>query len=295
MKILRLAKKLFELNRRAYVSYKERREFLRKPPDYWSRFPQLVLQEHAPVFFVSTGRCGTALVTKILEEIPGVACFHAPAPELLYSERKAYEEGLEKPEAYQIAVRAARFELVAECEIRGRTYVETSFRCTFFAPHLYELFPRSRFVHLVRHPGAFVRSGVRRRYYEGQYTDIGRIIPLRGPAAERWAEMTTFERNAWLWNETNEFIELFKEGRDRERILTVKAEDLFSDPDMALKIIEHCGLPAPPRKRIARWIRRPINAQLDDSNLPPYEDWDGTLKQEVRRWVTCAERYGYEL
>jgi hypothetical protein len=290
----RLLKKWWRLNRRAWTDFRERRSFRRRDPEYWRGLPERVFHESAPVFFLSTGRCGTALMTEILNRIPGAVCFHAPHPELVYSERKAYEEGLEKFEAYKTAVRAARFELIAEYVVREKVYIETNFRITFFAPHLYDLFPKSRFVHLVRHPGAFVRSAVRRGYYEGGYTDIGRIRPLDGPARDAWPGMSPFERAAWLWNETNLYIERFKESADPERVLTVKAEDLFTDPDAALSIIRHCGLAEPDRNRISKWIVRPVNAQVDGGDLPGYNDWGENMKTQVRRWATAAERYGYE-
>lgn len=293
--IRRLAGRLWRLNRRAWTDFRERRRFRHRPPEYWNRLPQLVFDESEPVFFLSTGRCGTALITRILNRIPGAACFHAPVPELVYSERQAYQEGLEKFDAYRTAIRAARFELIAEYLVREKAYVETNFRITFFAPHLYDLFARSRFVHLVRHPGAFVRSAVRRGYYEGGYTDIGRIRPVDGPAHDPWPEMSAFERAAWLWNETNLFIERFKDTADPDRLLTVRAEDLFADPDAALSIIRHCRLPEPDRRKVRKWIARPVNAQIARSDLPPYQDWDEAKKDDVRRWATCAERYGYDL
>ncbi len=284
-----------ELNRRACLNLNERRRFKRMPPEYWDRLPEVVFREHEPVFVLSTGRCGTALLTRIFGHIPGVLCYHTPSPEFVYSQKLAYEEGLEKFETFKAVVGAARFELVADCAARGRRYVETNCRITFFAPHLYELFSRSRFVHLVRHPGSFVRSGVRRKYYEGRYGDIGRIKPLCGEAAAAWGHMTTSERCAWLWNETNAFIEQFKEGRDSQRILTLKAEDLFTQPAATIGLCRHCRLPEPPETDVAKWIKKPVNRQLDNNRLPPYELWDEAGKEQVGRWATLAGEYGYEV
>lgn len=291
----RLAKKTLLMNVRAFRDWRERKAYRTRPADFWRRLPALVLEEHEPVFFLSTGRCGTLLLTRILDGAPGVVVYHKPAPELFYVDTLAYAEGAEKFEAYKTAALAARFELVADCVIRGRRYVETNQRCTFFAPHLYEVFPRSLFVHLVRHPGSFVRSGVLRRFYEGQQPDLGRITPADGPTRERWPSMSTYQRAAWLWNETNAFIERFKEGRDEKRILTVRADDLFKTPEATLRIFAHCRLPAVPRDRIAAAIGRPVNAQPDDLGIPPYAQWDEARKAEVRPWLPLAERYGYEL
>jgi hypothetical protein len=291
----RLVMKLWRLNYEAYSDFKERRRYLNRSPEFWRRLPQYIFEESVPVFFLSTGRCGTALVSKILDRIPGVACFHKPTPELVYSERMAYQEGLEKLETYETAIRTARFELIADCVVREKVYVETSCRITFFAPHLCSLFPQSRFVHLVRHPGAFVRSAVRWKYYEGSYTDIGRIRPYAGPVYNAWPTMSPFERAAWLWNETNLYIEQFKDKVAPDRMLTVKAEDLFRDPEAAISIVDHCGLQKPDRDFVSKCIRRPVNAYSGSSSLAPYAAWDERLKDDVRRWVTCEDRYGYQL
>jgi hypothetical protein len=107
--------------------------------------------------------------------------------------------------------------------------------------------------------------------------------------------MSSFERAAWLWNETNLYIERFKDTIAPDRMLTVKAEDLFRDPKAAISIAQHCGLPKPNRDTVYKCIRRPVNAYSGTSSLAPYAEWDEKLKEDVRRWVTCEDRYGYEL
>ncbi|MFW6120096.1 MAG: sulfotransferase family protein [Petrotogales bacterium] len=293
--LLRLIRKLYKLNHQYYIDFRERRAFIQRPKSFWVNFKEKVFEDHTPVFFLSTGRCGTKLVTNILNKIPSVRCFHKPIPELIYLHRRAYEEGLERFEAYNIAICAARFEQISECVVRGKTYVETNCRITFFAPHLYELFPKSRFVHLIRHPGDFVRSAVCRNYYEGNYLDIGRIRPLNGVAYDAWSEMSIIERSAWLWNETNLYIERFKKNCDSKRVITVKAEDIFSEPGAMISLIRHCGLKAPAKNRIAKWIRRPVNAQRTNKVVPRYKYWNDTMKNEVRKWIPIEQRYGYKL
>jgi len=288
-------RELWALNRDAIRAHRERRRALSQPPALWADLPRRVFEEHEPVFVLSTGRCGTRLLTDVFELADGVICHHAPQPELWYAERLAYERGLEEFEAFATAIRACRFELVADCVIRGRRYIETNQRITFFAPHLNAVFPRARFIHLVRHPAAFVRSGVIRRFYTGQRTDVGRIVPVRGDALERWPAMSSVERCAWLWSETNRFIEDFKPRCDPARVLTVKAEDLFAGPAAAASVFAFCGLPAPAEPRLRRRLLRPVNASAPDNGLPAYAEWPAERQQELRRWAPDAARYGYAL
>ena len=293
-KYIRLLKKLYKLNYEAYINYKDRKRFSHCFNRSWEEFPIRVFEEQSPVFFLSTGRCGTALVSKVLDKVPDVACFHKPTPELVYMQRKAYEEGLKKFDAYKIAICAARFDTLAECVVRKKTYIETNCRITFFAHHLRELFPNSRFVHLVRHPGEFVRSAVRRKYYEGHFLDIGRIRPLSGQAFDAWPEMTAFSRAAWLWNETNRHIESFKKICEPNRILTINSDDIFSNPETMIAIIKHCGHEPPSISTISKLISQPVNAQKSKDNVPPYHKWQNSQKNEVMRWALFSEKYGFK-
>ena len=290
-----LTRKWAYLNWNVYRSYRQRRKYHLAAPDYWSRLPDLVYREHAPVFVLSTGRCGTELLSQLFSQIPEVLCYHEPEPRLLTLECEAYQNGQDQFDSMMMAIRAARFELIADCVVRGQRYVETNHRLTFFAPHLYRLFPQARFVHLVRHPASFVRSAAARKYYEGQYTDLGRITPHSGPAAEAWPDMSAIERSAWLWNETNSFVVNFREQDKSSRLITVKSEDLFRDVDTTTSIIKHCGLPSLDKRTIARRIKKPTNAQFHGFQLPRYQDWDEAQKAELRRWSPAAADLGYEL
>lgn len=275
-----------------------RAEILRgreRPADVWPDFPRHVIEDSRPVFFLSTGRCGTLLLTEILGRLDATLVHHAPLLELRGSEPLAYAQGGARSEAFELAVRVARFEMVMEAVLRGRAYLETSFRVTFFAPHLARVFPRSRFVHLVRDPGAFVRSAVSRGYYAGSYGDIGRIVPLSGEPAASWPGLGAHERCAWLWNETNAFVERFKQDVDPARVMTARAEDLFRDPAVTRTICEHAGLAPPPQDRVRRWLARPVNAQSFGREIGKFATWPTETQAAVRRRATLASTYGYAL
>ena len=295
--LARLAGKLYRINREALIAHRERRAFLRQTPAYWETFPRDVLANARPVFFLSTGRCGTALITEALVRSPLAGCHHAPNPELVYQARLAYEAGPGDHPAVAAAVLAARFELIAEHVVRGRTYIETNSRITFFATALAGLFPQSRFVHVVRRPEAFIRSAVQRGYYEGGYADIGRIRPLGGAVAEAWPGLSAFERAAWLWNETNARIETAKQGWAADRCLSVTAEDVFSQPRCLAGIFAHCGLPVPVESDIARWIQRPVNAGAGGRPPPRFADWPAAAQAGARALLApdLLARYGYSL
>lgn len=292
---MRLLKRLYETNLQRWVRRREVLRGTKRGPEAWKRFADELYLESEPVFFLSTGRCGTELLTRLFDETPGVACNHNEGPELIHSSVLAWRDGQQRFDAHVEAVRAGRFELMAEAKLRGRRYVETNCRITFFAPHLLSLFPRARFVHLVRHPGAFVRSAVRRGAYEGTYADMGRIRPYEGEAAERWNDWSSVQRCAWLWNETNAFVEEFASVVDPERMIRVTAEELFKEPRAFNQVLEHCGLALEDERKISSRIAKPVNADTSSGGLARYAEWSESEREELREQAELAERYGYKL
>ena len=287
---LHWARKLYELNRDVIGQ----RPLLKRPDDY-ANLPQIVHEQARCCFVLSTGRCGTALLTRLLKLSKETRCEHQPSPELVHFSRLAYESPREDSYKFKMGIDMARYELIENAFLRDQIYVETNNRITFFAPFLAEVFKRATFIHLVRHPGDFVRSGIRREWYSGKgYHDAGRIVPTDS-SPESWDKMTQIEKIAWLWNETNQFIEDFKmslEGPDL--IMLVKAEDLFSTPEMAAKIFRFLQLEPPPVDRINKVIRHPVNVQRA-GDFPGYDRWDPERKKQLEKYAVLFSKYGYDL
>lgn len=256
-----------------------------------------------PVFFLSTGRCGTMLWTMLLAGDRALKVHHAPRPELVRQSRTAYETlaptSLSDTDApvgrcLRELFLAARERALLYAHQARRRYVETNNRITFFAPVVTEALPQARFVHLHRHPGQFVRSGIRRGWYrQSDPHDIGRIRPLAGdPAAEHWDDWTDIERIGWLWRATNDFIERFKRTLPAERVHTVSLNGLDRARVEALLAFLDARVPA---RRLGRLVSPDVrpNAQRCGA-CPAYEDWPEDEKRRLK--AVCgdlAERYGY--
>lgn len=248
------------------------------------------------VFVLSTGRTGTQLLNKLLSLSPDAYALHEPKPELIRSSKRAYEEIFMRPEIFEEVFKSAREELIVKALQFNKIFIETNNRITFFAPVIPKIFPDALFIHLVRHPGDFVRSGIRRKWYSGEHEhDVGRIVPVKGEVKEKWGKLTQIEKIGWLWNETNQFIENLKgQYIDKNRILFVKAESLFKDPLVTQKIYDFIGLTGFDEKQISKIIKRPINVQKK-GEFPEYSDWTEKMKDELKRMVPLAKKYNYEL
>ena len=260
---------------------------------------QDVLSQAECTFVMSTGRCGTELLTYLLSPQSKLQVTHNPKHELVALSRKMYEYSFTNDHALlEFATLHARYDLILESFRRGRQIIETNNRITFYCPYLARLFTRSKFIHLVRHPGDFVRSGLRRGFYvDGNAKAMGLLEPSeQSEIASKWNHMSQIEKVSWLWNETNQFIEKARLNIPDDRFLFVRSEDLFSSIAVTRQIFSFVDVsPRWSEKKINRVLRTPLNAQTS-GEIPNYSDWSKEDQDQVRSWVTpLASQYGYSL
>ncbi|MFO8129191.1 MAG: sulfotransferase [Bacteroidales bacterium] len=252
----------------------------------------------APVFFLSTGRCGTKWFSGLLEKDRAFKVLHDPAPSLGAQGKAIYEYYVQKNRAINAGLMlfgkeiflAGREGYLRHSFKSGRRLFETNNHITFFAPMLAALFPQAKFIHLYRHPGEFVRSGLRRKYYQGSPEDARRIIPFPG---EKWKNLQIIEKIAFLWYETNRFIEEFKGSVAGDRILDFNFNQLNMQTVRNLLDFSGCGNVS--AKRIQQRLHRPVNVQKN-VEYPHYQDWPEEDKMQLRSICRpLAEKYGYAL
>lgn len=289
---------LYRVNRNYIIDTTKkfrRRQFQPKDLPAPEEIPAHVMKQSSCCYVLSTGRCGTHLLTKLLSTNPRIDALHVPAPELLYQSKLTYLFGHEQPECYRIAAFHSRYELVKSSYLSGGIFVETNNRITFYAPFLAEIFKKACFIHLVRNPAHFVRSGLRRGYYCHHSGDEGRIVPRpQDPICKHWGKLSQTEKISWLWNATNQYIEEFKKIVGIDRVATIRAEDLFSNPEVTVELFQFIGTDSIPTKRIRRIISRPTNVQRA-GNIPRYEDWPDSQKEQIKTYTPLANLYGYKL
>jgi hypothetical protein len=287
---------LLHLNYSHIVSSYEKLQFRRSQDSARSSgLPSVDEILSSPYFFVlSTGRCGTALLTNILSHSHRLRVEHAPKPELEYVSSVVHRNGISE-EAQKLAVLAARFDLFfVDTFLRGRIYVETNNRITFFAPALATLLPNAKFIHLVRDPADYVRSGMRRGYYQEGHVQHQRLDGSNLPA---WRSYSRLEKIAWEWNEINRMTEEFKAQVDRNRVLTINSEALYSDPTITFTVFDFLAICNPfsgakGSTSLAKLLSKPLNKQKR-GYFPKYSQWEDSDKAAFLRIVTLASRYGY--
>ncbi len=254
-----------------------------------------------PVFFLSTGRCGTAWISHVLESKNDLKIYHHPEPVMRSQGKVAYEMSLKRQDRNSTELMllkemflAGREELLMNCARGNKRPIFTDSRSTFFAYEMLELFPNAKFVFIHRHPGEVVRSGIRRSWYKAeQQSELNRIVPLKGEAYyDEWSGLCDIEKISWLWRETNVFIENFSKSIPKENFYEISfnfwSDEKITDMMTFLSIDFK-------KEEISNWMTKRINAQAE-SPYPKYKDWSTENKQSLKNICgDLAAKYNYQL
>lgn len=251
-----------------------------------------------PIFFLSTGRCGTKWFSNVLDQSPGVKVLHAPVPN--FSMQNAYlynlwqNKGISQKDRMEFSENlftTGRVQHLRYLYKGGKRYIETNNHITFFAPALVKMFPDALFVHLYRHPGEFVRSGIRRGWFDHNQDATYKIIQPPTKDGD-WATYNQVQKIAWVWNETNFFIEKFKTGIDSERHFTFNFN--FKSPETVASLFAFLEIDVPSNV-IDSTIEKKVNQQKT-GDFPKYEDWSPIQKKELQSICgDLASKYKFTL
>jgi len=287
-------KKITEISLRDVKAYiKDQRYKHKKDISDYSELPSEMFKEMAPIFVVSTGRAGSELLVKLFKKSNAGTVFHEPEPRMFLGSKLAYELGENQLDAKKIAFLNARFTLLRTAYLNDERYIETNNRTTFFMDAIAEIFPNSKFIHIIRHPGGFVRSGIRRNYYRGNELDFGRITPITSnPVSQQWDSLSQLEKIAWLWNETNDLIENVKSTLSKNRVFTLNSDELFKDPIMFQKMSTFLGLSDLDLNSISTIIKKPVNKQKQGI-VVPWQSWDNQKINSLKKWTPLGRQYGF--
>lgn len=285
MKSTDIFKNYLSHNKAFFENLKNKKAISKMKGIDFSSLTDRVHQEYDPIFVLSTGRNGTLLLTNLLSNFKNVMVYHEPEPELSMASKMAYEKHQLDSSFVAGMFEGARYELLRSSFLMNQKYIETNNRITFFAYEIAKLYPQSKFIHLVRHPASFIKSGLGRNWYSGNSLyDEARIVDKNNLS---WSESNTYEKIAWLWNETNEFIEEFKVSIPSVRVLTIKSEEMFHSIEVNRSIIEFCGLGPISDAKINKTIRSKANAgkqvKIDESSL----------KSAIQNHCHLLKKYGY--
>lgn len=260
-------------------------------------------EEYSPVFILSTGRSGSKTIATLLNCSENVTAYHEPKPTLQYFSNYAFHHKSEV-KILSNMIDAVRMEMILEVFIKDNIYVESNQCLTFFAPVIARLFKRSKFVHLIRHPGDFIRSGIRKGWHKNDSIwESGRV---RMADKTQWAKMDQIEKLSWLWMTTNSFIETFKEQIETKRVITLKFEDLVKNVKEVRELIKFIDALDIKVKKIKELQNRKLNELYIHPDEPPnikkvidfpdYRKWNDDMKNKLKKYSEkLIKLYGYKL
>jgi hypothetical protein len=258
-------------------------------PNGYGRY-HLAKKSRRGFFVLSSGRCGTMSLTHLLATASNARVWHHPQPDPIKESLLAYWGEIDKRKAFW----KARHPIIHKTWSEGLIFGETDPLMTAFCDMIAEEIPDSKFIVLVRDPRDFVRSGMRRNYYYGHPWDFGRLIPREGTEDfEQWNTLDQFEKVCWLWSKTYENINEIVSRIGKERVITIRFEDLIYGIEETKRIFNFLGLKGFNDQKIEQLLSHKFNEQVSGS-FPKPENW--SIKQHDTLWSLCgpiAEKFGY--
>jgi len=249
-----------------------------------------------PIFFLSTGRTGTKWFTELLSNKKDLMVLHSERPDFGIQNKYIYDlynKGIDKELLYSIIDEI--FVVGREQYIRysykvNKQIIETNNHVTFMAYALSEMFPNSKFVHLYRHPGEFVRSGLRRNWYAEDNALNQKLISLNDHL--QWNDFSRIEKISWLWNETNAFINKFGETLSSDRFHAFNFNNL--NQENVKELLNFMDIEISDNL-LKKQLSIKSNVQKTGDYLK-YEEWDKLDKEKlINICAEIAEKLGYKL
>ncbi len=189
-------------------------------------------------FVLSTGRCGSTTIVKILSQHTDITAKHEPHRSLI----RVSDEFANGVRSYEQVLKECRSIYLNSTTYPAGVYVESDHKLFNLVAVLDSLFPKCRFIWLTRNGIDTVASTYSRGWFSSDEENEtnARITNKKGMWAYyrlngfkcgslsqvKWQEMSAFERNCWYWSYVNSKIELQLSRLSDERWTRVKLEDI---------------------------------------------------------------------
>lgn len=261
---------------------------------------EILREELIPVFVLSTGRCGTKTLAALADLMPDVVSHHEPDPKMLEVSYLYFMKLCQEvPENFWQALLAGnRDNLIRQACESSKIYFETNNRLALLCELLISQYPKAKFIHIIRHPCDFVRSAMRRNYFNSHPWDFVRISP--SPLEETyksWNDFSQIDKCAWLWTKTNSHIDIMLKDICEDRKLFLRSEDIFNnigDSVQALFSFITNDKKMPDASKIEKVLGMKLNQQTSGI-FPKSEDWSSEEKTILQHHCgILAKKYGYD-
>jgi len=251
-------------------------------PNGYGRY-HLADEQGDAFFCLSTGRCGTKTLAHLLSTATNARVYHHPRPYLVEETLAAYQGSIDQSQTFW----RARGGAIHDAWKDGLVFGETDHNMTAFVEAIDEELKKGKYIVLVRNPWDFVRSGMRRQYYENHPWDVGRLRPGEDhPDHEAWGTMSSFEKVCWLWNETYRRIADVLEKLPPERFRIIQFEQLISESQTTAEVFDFLGLDGFDEQKVNEILGEKLNRQKQGDYEQPSQ-WNNDKHQTL--WSMCQD------
>ena len=213
-----------------------------------------IIDKTIPVFILGSGRCGTFLMSKLLEGVGELEAHHEYLFENILKSAVLYRMKAIKSEDVSSILTTTHRPAIHYTE--AKFWVDSSNALPWIVKPLYEMFPNARFIHLIR-DGRKVVSSFYNKFSEVVYDDrcvsivnhwlenpqtlqepppekkYWRPFPVKGePFFDEFKKWDRFQRLCYYWQDVNLSIRNSLEEIPDVQKCFVRLEDLTSNPDV---------------------------------------------------------------
>lgn len=242
-------------------------------------------------FLLGSGRCGTLLISRMLNKSPGAVVLHEPHRHCDLAVRADCRQYPEKALYYTRKFR--KYEIFKKIRERhADIYGEISSPLRCLGGALAQTLPNAQFMILVRDGRATIRSAMNRQLPKKGKHNHPLIMPLPDdqPYFDRWENMTDFEKTCWWWMDC--YRTLLNHLPDSP---IVHFERITKEYDYVREhILEPVGLKLTQQQYDESMGKKSANA-AQQYTIPHWNDWDETMRKHFDE--ICGEtmqRLGYE-
>ncbi|MEX2566787.1 MAG: hypothetical protein WD431_12650, partial [Cyclobacteriaceae bacterium] len=195
-------------------------------------------------FVLSTGRCGSHSISKILNQHPQIISLHEPLYQQLSVISINYLSGLMNRD--EVKCELIKLYLNLPYIYKNTLYVESDQKIAPLAEILLEIFPNSKFIWLIRNPKTFLESARVRGWYLNDEPIFSKdsvlIVPkfysqgcrlsavnINRMEKSEWSNLSQDDKILWYWNYWNYLIKCFINNINIEKIFFLKLEEISKE------------------------------------------------------------------
>jgi hypothetical protein len=251
-----------------------------------------------PVFVLGAPRSGTTFLGSCIGALPETS-YHFEPRVTKAAARQVYEGSWSEQRAARVFRSSYRLLLLAAGD-GGRRFVEKNPENCFIVPFLARTFPGSRFIQIVRDGRDVAVSHAEKPWLSSRSAGSGqrgRGGQSWGPWARWWVEpdrsaefaaVSDTRRTAWSWRRFTQAARDDLAALPPERALTVRYEDVVTDPrTAAAEVARFLGYPTPPAPLVAAFERAEAGSvgrwrhALDEQQVADLEQEAGDLLRDL--------------